>query len=293
MRLLSLILTQLTPPTVSSPTCLDAATLFWAEYYKNLPNLTARDEHTVIINWEPVIPHTLHHCVQRVELHQISISSVSRPLQYLDGTQEDQYFQIEVNHICSNSDQIFKLRFILVSNEWVDSKPFQYSPSYTLSRNIPYCYRDKVLDIRIERNIKPELYRLCYRGSFVEIRQEYTAMLGETHDTLDSSSDNVEKFVESVTKLVEITLMFTDPEDSRLKVRKKILMNITEEHCDDLGKLDNYYFDIILSATLIMMLLLFLVLIGLMVKKKNYTWHGTEVIAEINNFGNNQESLAL
>ena len=41
-------------------------------------------------------------------------------------------------------------------------------------------------------------------------------------------------FVERVSKLVEITFWFADPEDFKSSIKKEILMNFTDGNCDDL-----------------------------------------------------------
>ena len=190
-------------------------------------------ENPVIIKWQNIIPVRMRKCVELIELHEISTSSVSRRIKFILGTEMNQHFNIQVRHICTNSQRIFKIRFILVTNEVLDSKPFSYQPYFALSDRPAYCYQDRVLKMRLTReNIQPCINQACYRGGYVHFKQGNTSL----HKTSQNnpSENSIETFVERVSKLVEITFLFVDPEDFKSSINKEILMNITDGNCDDL-----------------------------------------------------------
>ena len=221
-------------PTVTATSyCSKAGSIFWAKYYKKEPTFQAEKENQVIIKWQNIIPVRMRQCVELIELHEISTSSVSRPIKYLHGKETNLNFNIRVQHICTNSQRTFKIRFILMTNEYLDSKPFSYQPYFALSDRPAYCYQDRVLKMRLTReNIQPCIYQACYRGGYVQFKQGYTS-LHKTRQT-HPSENGIEMFVERVSKLVEITFWFADPEDFKSNIKKEILMNITDGHCDDL-----------------------------------------------------------
>ena len=96
---------------MSTPYCATAGSIFWAEYYKKEPTFQAEKENQVIIKWQNIIPVRMRQCVELIELHEISTSSVSRRIKFILGTEMNQHFNIQVRHICTNSQRIFKIRF--------------------------------------------------------------------------------------------------------------------------------------------------------------------------------------
>ena len=140
-------------------------------------------------------------CVELIELHEISTSSVSRRIKFILGTEMNQHFNIQVRHICTNSQRIFKIRFILMTNEYLDSKPFSYQPYFALSDRPAYCYQDRVLKMRLTReNIQPCINQACYRGGYVQFKQGYSNFHKTSQKTL--SENGIEMFVEKLASLL-------------------------------------------------------------------------------------------
>ena len=110
-------------------------------------------------------------------------------------------------------------------------------------------------------NIHPCIYQVCYRGAYVQFKQGYTSL----HKTSQKnpSENGIEIFVERFSKLVEITFWFVDPEDFKSSVKKEILMNITDGHCDDLedGNITDHAGTLVIATILLMLLTITMMII--------------------------------
>ena len=289
MKIITILLIQLVKHMVSSSNCSEAASQFWDEFYKNVPAFTPADDNKVIIRWQTIIPLKMYSCVQLIELHEISVSSVSRPVQTILSRNLKQHFDIGVKNICTNSEQVFKIRFILVTNESLDSKPFQYKSLFSLSDRLSYCYQDRVLHIQFNKdNVQPCIYHTCYRGSSVQIKQQFRNMQKNNPDNDEGSG--IASFVERVTKLVDIKLLFTNPEDITQSVEKHILMNITEGHCDDLEDGDKQDYIAALVLSFVALLLLCITVVILLIKRGKLRNENSDIIRKIDEKCENQKS---
>ena len=108
MKISMLLLIQTARQMSAYSPCAKAVSQFWAEYYKNEPTFIPGADNQVIIRWQTIIPPKMYKCVQLIELHEISISSVSVLKQHILGTEINQFFHIQVQDICTNSQQIYK-----------------------------------------------------------------------------------------------------------------------------------------------------------------------------------------
>ena len=100
-------------------------------------------------------------------------------------------------------------------------------------------------------------------------------------------------FFERVSKLVEITFWFADPEDFKSSIKKAILMNITDGHCDDLE--DSNFIKHACTVVVVTILLMFLAstMMIIMMKRDKWKKETSEIETKIGDGLTKDASLAI